>query len=448
MTAPDDLEPDPLSAPAAELAVLGSALLSPAALDDLEHLDANDLADLRHRVLLERMRAMRSAGHPVDMATVGASLLEQPIRGLLPHHLERFTNAVASTASAGWYAQAIADAAGRRRLVEACARVRQMVFNADEGPGEIGDLLARARGEFETATTARATAEPRTVAAALTEALDEWERPTNVIPTPWADLNRIINGWAPGRFYVIAARPGVGKSIMGVQAAAGVAKRGMASVFFSLEMRRAEIVARLVSMVGKVDSKAIEHRRLTDEDWVRIGRAVATIADLPVYIEDQSPLRVTDIRAQVRAIARHTRVGLVVVDYLQLLAPPLTRSSGHTPRQEVVAGFARALKELSMELEVPVLGLSQLNRASEHRASGKPSIADLRESGELEQAADMVLLLHRDDEADDPTAVDAIVPKNRQGPQGSFSLQFEGPYSRMVNLARHLESVPDYTEAS
>lgn len=448
MTNPDDLDHDPLRAPAAELAVLGAALLSPAALDDLEHLAADDFGDARYRLLLERMRSMRALGVPVDMHTVGASLLEQPIRGLAPHQLIDFTAAVPSVANTAWYAQAVVDAAVRRRLLEAATRVRQMILSTDDGPGETSDLLARARTEIEAATQGRVSTEPQTVSTQLAAAMDEWEQPSNAIPTPWTDLNHIMHGWAPGRLYVIAARPGVGKSVMGVQAAAGVAKRGLASVVFSLEMRRSEVVARLVSMVGKVDSKAIEHRRLTDDDWTRIGRAVGTLAELPLYVEDTSPLRVADIRAHVRAVARQRPVGLVVVDYLQLLAPPVTRAGNFVPRQEVVAGFARSLKELAMECDVPVLGLSQLNRASEHRASGKPALSDLRESGELEQAADMVLLLHRDDESADPTAVEGIVPKNRQGPQGAISLQFEGPYSRMVNLARHLEPVPEYGEAS
>lgn len=443
MTPELETEPDPLYAPQAERAVLGAALLSLTALDDLEHLDPNELSDGRYRLLLERIRAMRAASQPVDTTTVGASLLEQPIPGLRPADLVDLTESVASVASTSWYAQAVTAASARRRLVEACSRVRQMVLGADDGPGETGDLLARARAEFESATQGRDMAEPQTISTHLSAALDEWEKPSDAIPTPWADLNRIMHGWAPGRLYIIAARPGVGKSVMGVQAAAGVANRGKAAMVFSLEMRREEIIARLVSMVGKVDSKAIEHRRLTDDDWTRIGRALGTLAPLPLYVEDAAPLRIADIRAKVRAVARKEPVGLVVVDYLQLLAAPVARSSNPASRQETVAGFARSLKELSMELEVPVLALSQLNRASEHRASGKPAMGDLRESGELEQASDLVLLLHRDDEADDPTAVEGIVPKNRQGPQGSFSLQFEGPYSRMVSLARHLEAVPE-----
>jgi replicative DNA helicase len=448
VTSPGDLEYDPLRPPsveAAEQAVLGAALLSAAALDDLEHFAADDLGDVRYRLLLERMRSMRALEVPVDLHTVGASLLEQPIRGLAPHHLVDFAGAVASVANASWYAQAVADAAARRRLLEAATRVRQMVLSADDGPGETADLLARARAELEAVTDGRAVAELEPIGVHLSAAMDDWDTEPDVIPTPWPDLNRIMHGWAPGRLYVIAARPGVGKSIMGAQAAAGVAKTGAASVVFSLEMTRTEILARLVSMVGKVDSTAIERRRLSDEDWTRVARAVGVLADLPLYVEDAVPLRVADIRAQVRAIARKTPVRLVVVDYLQLLAAP-SRTSSSTPRQEVVAGFARSLKELAKELEVAVLALSQLNRASEQRANKRPSMADLRESGEIEQASDVVALLHRDDEDADPTAVDMILPKNRQGAQGSLALQFEGPYCRMVSPVRHLEHVPHFTE--
>ncbi|MBI1757993.1 MAG: replicative DNA helicase [Actinobacteria bacterium] len=418
---------------AAERAVLGAAMLAASAADDVDHLDPGDFYDHRHGALLALIRAMRESGQPVDLGTVGGRLLTDPIPGLAPHDLQGLAADVPTVGNASWYARIVADTAVRRRLIAAGMRVQQMAHGADDAPGSAAELCDRARVEIDAAATTSRSGPWVTVGESIAASLDEWERAAEFTPTAWPDLNRLINGWAPGRMYVVAARPGVGKSIFGVQAAADVARHGIGACVFSLEMGRAEIDARLVSSVGRVDYALLERRQLGDGEWRRIAEAVNRLSDLPLWVDDQVPLRVHDIRSRVRGLARTHPIRLVVVDYLQLLAAPA--GSGRTARHEIVGEFSRALKLLAKELGVAVLVLSQLNRASEIRADKKPSMADLRESGEIEQNADMVALLHRDAD-DDPSRVAVAVAKNRQGERGGFPLRFAGQHCRLESMAK------------
>jgi len=220
---------------------------------------------------------------------------------------------------------------------------------------------------------------------------------------------------------------------------------------FSLEMERAELDARLISMAGKVDYKLLEARRLGDAEWVGISRAIARVADLPLYVDDHVPTGIPEVRSRVRTLARQGRLGLVVVDYLQLLQ---CRAPGKRQRQEIVGEFARELKLLAREFHVPVLVLSQLNRGAEQRADRKPSMTDLRESGDIENNADVVALLHRDDDGDRPAEISLIMPKNRQGPRGGCLLRFQGHYCRIEGSAHGWAEqeadaqTPGYQEAS
>jgi len=249
------------------------------------------------------------------------------------------------------------------------------------------------------------------------------------VPTPWADLNHIIGGWRPGGLYIMGARPGVGKTLMGVNAAVGLAAHGHVALN-SLEMGRREVHERILSAQASIDMGRITRHKLTEDDWGKIAHYRPSLQGLPLSIDDRSTVGVTDIKSHARSVARRGHLAGIVVDYLQLMSTP---RGDKRPRHEVIGEISRGLKILAKELDVPIIALSQLNRAST-QGDRRPTMADLPESGSLEQDSDVVLLLHV--EEDDPSTMHVGVPKNRQGATGAFELVRNGHYARLNGLAR------------
>lgn len=248
-------------------------------------------------------------------------------------------------------------------------------------------------------------------------------RPTRRPPRPH---RRPIGGWRPGALYVIGARPGVGKSVLGLQAAINMAAHG-AVALSSIEMTEAEIAARLVSQEANVPVGHLIDRKVTEDDWRRISTSHARMHALPIYVDDKTGVTPLNVRAHARTVGRRRALAGIVVDYLQLMTAP---RGDKRPRHEVVSDFSRQLKLMAKEMQVPVIALSQLNRGSEQRSDKRPSIADLRESGAVEQDADVVMLLHSTEER--PDVLEVGVAKNRHGQRGAFQLTFEGAYQRAV----------------
>jgi replicative DNA helicase len=235
----------------------------------------------------------------------------------------------------------------------------------------------------------------------------------------------------------MAARPGIGKSTAALDFARSASIRhGMASVVFSLEMSRIEITMRLLAAESRVHLQNMRQGRMSDDDWARLARRMGEIASAPLFIDDSPSLTMMELRSKCRRLKQRHDLKLVVLDYLQLMNPPKRLES----RQQEVSELSRNLKLLAKELEVPVVALSQLNRQAEARADKKPQIADLRESGAIEQDADLVILLHRDDayEKESPRAgeADFIVAKHRNGPTDVITVAFQGHYSRFVDMRR------------
>lgn len=412
--------------PAAEKALLGLALSTAGRkmLDDLE-LDAVDFLDPRHEAIWDLIIHLYDEGKPTDALTVHNELhrvvpgLRDGISRLLP---DLVADAPRSP-MAHHYARIVANAAVLRRLDIAAGQIRQLAGAGGDGQ-DIAELALN-----QIAACQKATAEIRMVGEEIDATINELEQPSTAVPTPWPDLNYLIKGWRPGALYVVAARPGVGKSIVGLQAAVDLAKHGPVP-FFSLEMPRREVHIRLLAQVagvhlGRLNGTDDSDNRLSPQDWERISKARGTIADLNLAIEDRFSITVNEIRTYARALARQAPLAGIVVDYLQLVSAP---RGDKRPRHELVAEISRSLKSLAKELGCPVLALSQLNRNSEQRADKKPSMADIRESGAVEQDADVILLLHADE--NDPSLMDVIVEKNRHGAQGLVQLIREGQYAR------------------
>jgi replicative DNA helicase len=257
------------------------------------------------------------------------------------------------------------------------------------------------------------------------------------VPTGFTDLDALTNGLHPGQLIILAARPAIGKSTLGVDIARTASiKHGLTSVIFSLEMSRNEIVMRLLSAEAQVPLHHMRAGTMSDADWAKLAGKMGVVSEAPLFIDDSPNMTLMEIRAKCRRLKQRHDLRLVVVDYLQLM----TSGKKVESRQQEVSEFSRSLKLLAKELEVPVIAISQLNRGPEQRTDKRPMLSDLRESGSLEQDADMVVLLHREDayERESPRAgeADFIVAKHRNGPTATVTVAFQGHYSRFVDMAQ------------
>jgi replicative DNA helicase len=257
------------------------------------------------------------------------------------------------------------------------------------------------------------------------------------VPTGFADLDDVTNGLHAGQMIIVAARPGIGKSTLGLDFARSASvKHGLTSAVFSLEMSRTEIVMRMLSAEAKIRLADMRAGTMTDDDWTRLARRMSEISEAPLFIDDSPNMTIMEIRAKARRLKQRHDLRLIILDYMQLM----TSGKKVESRQQEVSEFSRQLKLLAKELEIPLVAMSQLNRGPEQRTDKKPQLSDLRESGSLEQDADMVMLINRPDafERDDPRAgeADIILAKHRNGPTATIPIAHQLHYSRFADLAR------------
>ncbi|WP_045076239.1 replicative DNA helicase [Psychromicrobium lacuslunae] len=418
------VEAQPLADLDAERSVLGSVMLSRSALVDVvEVVSAADFYRPAHEMIFTACLGLFNRSEPVDPVTVAAELSAQ---GTLHKcgdavYLHELVQAVPTAASGSYYAGIVANKAGLRRLSAALAKAHQVVMSGADSQS----ALQEARSLVDSAVRTDE-GSLRSMGETIDETLNDLSEPVRFTPTAWDDLSYLLGGWRPGAVVVIGARPGVGKTVVGLQSALDLTRHGNV-LFASLEMTRNELQSRAIAQIAKVSVKDIDRRSLTDEAWDRVAKARKDL-DRSLFIDDRSFQTITSIRSAARTVARKGPLAGVVVDYVQLISAP---TGDRRSRQEQVAEISRGLKILSKELDVPVLALSQLNRQSESRTDKRPSIADLRETGALEQDADVVLLLHRDLDGD-PSLMNIAVAKNRHGITGAVELTFEGAYSRIT----------------
>lgn len=407
-----------------ERIVLGSMMLDRTTVDDATAtLTGRDFADARHEAIFNAIVKLATNGKPTDALAVGDALRGDAIR-VDPTYLHECIQTVAVAQSCGYYADQVKAASMLRAVTATGQRLIQLGETADADPLEV---INTARAQLDELVTADA---DESHESAVYEAIASMERPRG-IKTPWRDLNALISGWGPGMLHVVGARPGVGKTVFGIGVTLDVARRGQTAVMISLEMPKDELYLRMLSNVGTVDGQRIQHRSLRGDDDANMAKAAAHVSTIPIVIDDRSALSLAQIRAKVRGIQRTREVGIVVVDYLGLVKPP--PDAPRNDRRVQVDFIAQGLKDLSRDLKVPVIALAQLNRGIEGRAVKQPTMADLRESGGIEAAADIVILLHRDDT--DPMALEANIAKNRHGPQSKFTLTFRGEFSRIEDRA-------------
>lgn len=418
MTEPPGLNP--------EVAVVGILLGEPRGIHDID-LDPRDFEDPRLGAIFHVMRELAAEQIPPSLIAV-AERITRKTRGENPDQvLQHVTNTSLADlltqaplgATAGYYARLVSERATRRRLHSAATRIAQLAESSED----VDAAIEAARAEVD--GVGGQIGEVDFVADNVDAIIGELETPPRFTPTPWPSLNDVLRGWRPGALYVVAARPGVGKTIMGVGAAIGMARHGLVA-FSSLEMPRRELHHRILAALAQVDIGHLDDAgNITEEDWGKIAAQRQRLASLGISIDDRGDITATDVRSHARSVARRGALAGVIVDYLQLMPRP---RGDQRPRHEVVADYSRRLKLLAKEMDVPVIALAQLNRASESRADKRPGLADIRESGAVEQDADVVILLHEDES--DETKVSALVVKNRHGPRGAIELTRRGWYSR------------------
>ncbi|MFM9877083.1 MAG: replicative DNA helicase [Rhodoglobus sp.] len=425
----------------AEQSAIGGMLLSKDAVADvIETVRGLDFYIPKHETIFEAVMTLYSHGEPTDVIAVTDELTKtgELTRAGGAEYLHTLTALVPTAANAGFYASIVAEKAVLRRLVEAGTRIVQMGYASE---GEVVDLVNNAQAEIYAVTGGVESEDFVPLTEAVTTAIDEIETAMGRdgkmvgVPTGFAELDDLTNGLHPGQLIILAARPALGKSTLGLDFARSAAiKHDMPTIIFSLEMGRSEIAMRLLSAEASVPLQHMRKGTVHTNDWTTIASTRGRINDAPLYIDDSPNMTLVEIRAKCRRLKQRVGLKMVIIDYLQLM----TSGKKVESRQQEVSEFSRALKLLAKELNVPVIAISQLNRGPEQRADKKPALSDLRESGSLEQDADMVILLHRESayEAENPSAgtADFIVAKHRNGPTRTITVGFHGHFSRFVDL--------------
>ncbi|GAB3078538.1 replicative DNA helicase [Corynebacterium aquatimens] len=429
----------------AEQGVIGSMLLSPnTVVEVIDELRPEDFYYPAHQLVYQAILDLYAQGSSIDAVIVNGRLdrLNQLERVGGAPYLLTLISEVPTAANARYYAEIVAEKSTLRQLVDAGTRVVQLGYEGEEGM-EIEGLVDRAQQEVFAVAHRQGAEDYQILEQLIQPTMDEiaaYERDGGLqsgIPTGFIDLDRLTNGLHAGQMVIIAARPGVGKSTLALDFVRSASiHNGKISAIFSLEMSSSEIVMRLLSAETEIKLSAMRSGQMEEHDWEKLTNRLREIQDAPIFIDDSPNLTMLEIRSKARKIKQQHGLDFVVLDYLQLM------SSGRKveSRQQEVAEFSRQLKLLAKELEVPVIAISQLNRGPEARTDKRPQLADLRESGSLEQDADIVMLLYRPDSQDRDNErageADIIVAKHRGGPIDTIAVAHQLHYSRFVNMAR------------
>ncbi|TQS40000.1 replicative DNA helicase [Cryptosporangium phraense] len=431
---------------AAEQSVLGGMLLSKDAIADVvEIVRSHDFYKPAHALVFDTIIDLYGRGEPADPVTVVAALADRAELARVggAPYVHTLIQQVPTAANAAYYARIVAERAILRRLVEAGTRIVQLGYGSAAGAGrEVDDVVDMAQQAVYEITEKRTSDDYTVLEELLQPTMDEIEAIgatggiMSGVPTGFVDLDRLTNGLHPGQLIIVAARPGLGKSTFGLDVARSASIRHqLTSCVFSLEMSKIEITMRLLSAEARVPLHNLRSGQLSEDDWTKLARRIGEVSEAPLFIDDSPNMTMMEIRAKARRLKQRHDLRLVVIDYLQLMSGNKRVES----RQQEVAELSRGLKLLAKELEVPVIAASQLNRGPEQRTDKRPQLSDLRESGSIEQDADMVLLLHREDyyEKESPRAgeADFILAKHRNGPTDTVTVAFQGHFSRFVDMS-------------
>jgi len=431
----------------AEQAVLGGLLLDNSTWDAIaDRLNAQDFYRRDHQQIFAAIAELAARNEPSDVVTLAEYLAAKghgdETGGLA--YLAGLARDTPTAANIRAYADIVRERSQLRQLIRVSGEIAASAYASEGRPAS--ELVEEAEQRvFAIAEQGRRTGSGfvplRDVLGATIDRLDmlhQSQGQLTGVSTGYNDLDRMTAGLQPGELVIVAGRPSMGKTTLALNMAENAAiAGGKAVAVFSMEMSREQLSMRMISSLGRVDQSHLRTGLFGDEDWARINGAIAQMKTAPLYIDDSGALTPTEVRARARRLARDTRggLGLIVVDYLQLMQVPGTKENRATEISEI----SRSLKALAKELKVPVVALSQLNRSVEQRTDKKPVMSDLRESGAIEQDADLIMLIYREEvyEPDTPRKgiADIIIAKQRNGPTGEVHLTFLGKYTRFENLA-------------
>lgn len=427
----------------AEQSVLGAMLLDKEAVASAtEVLHKDDFYAEAHKELFDAMVSLYEMGQPVDLVTVTEQLRKrntlEAIGGL--NYVTMLSTAVPTTANVDYYIRIVEEKAILRRLIQACSLITKDSYEAAKS---VEDIVDEAEKSIFDISQKRHHSGFVPISQALMEAFDHIEElyknkgHITGVPTGFVDLDYKTAGLQPSDLILIAARPSMGKTAFALNIAQYAAvKAKVPTAIFSLEMSKEQLVNRLLCAEANVDSHKLRTGNLDDEDWPRLAAALAPLSEAPLYIDDTPAISALELRSKARRLKIEKGLGLIVIDYLQLMQGRQNAES----RQQEISEISRSLKALARELNVPVVALSQLSRAPEIRADHRPILSDLRESGAMEQDADVVAFLYRDEyynpDTDKKNIAEVIIAKQRNGPTGVVELVWLGQFTKFANLER------------
>ena len=424
----------------AEQSVLGAVLLKPESYDNIAgHLKSDDFYLEEHREIFEAMTEMFAASRYIDVITLIDTLTKRGIYDGLgaKNYIKVVAESVPATSNIRDYARIVKDHSLLRQLIKVSEDISEMAY---EGKDEVRYIIDRAEQMIYNISDVnhqggfKHIRELLTLTYAHLQSLAENKEGTTGAKTGFSDIDHLLVGMSPGELILIGARPGVGKTSFAMNIATAVAKkRDKAVCVFSLEMSSEQIVSRLLSSTAAVDSYSLRSGELNDEDWERMAMASAMLSECDIRFNDNSAITVTEMKSELRRVKN---LGLVIIDYLGLMQSD-KRSDN---RVQEIGDISRNIKILAKDLNVPVIMCAQLNRGPESRQDKRPMLSDLRDSGAIEQDADVVMFLYRDDyynkEEGAQSKAEVIIAKNRHGSTGKVELGFQGQYTRFISLQK------------
>jgi replicative DNA helicase len=434
----------------AEASLLGAILIdSDAIVKIADAITADDFFETKHQRIYEAIQKLYEKRSPIDVLTLSDQLKNNGYLDMVggPAYLTELTNFVPTAAHVEQYADIVAQKAMRRRLITASNEISGLGYDESSS---LRDLIEQAESRlFEVSQqhVKQSVVSLEAILAESFERLDDLHKDKQKIrgvPTGFKDMDNILAGLQRSDLFVLAARPSMGKTALALNLAHNVAVQSKEPVLiFSLEMSKEQLVDRLLSMESGVDAWALRTGNLTDSDFEKIGQAMGTLSEAPIFIDDTPGITVSDLRTKARREAHQHPLGLVIVDYLQLMSGG-GRYGSEGNRVQEISEISRGLKGVARELNVPLLALSQLSRSVESRSPQIPQLSDLRESGSIEQDADVVAFIYREEyynpETDRKKITDILIKKHRNGPTGGIELYFDNEKQRFRSLdTRHAQ---------
>lgn len=440
----------------AEQSVLGALLVSDRAWDDVvDRLQASDFYFSQHRIIYQAMHQLAAKHTPFDVLTVSEILKSQKKLAAIGEEVYLFelANNTPSAANVTAYADIVRERSILRQLIQVGSEIAQSGYDLSDEDSKA--LLEKAEGQVfaisESHARGTGPVDLATLLVQATERIDTLQQTKGAItglPTGYADLDQMTSGLQDGELIIVAGRPSMGKTAFSMNIAEHVAIKGDKPVLiFSMEMPGDALALRMLSSLGRINQQTVRTGALTDDDWPRLTSAVSMLSEANMYIDDTPALSPAEVRARARRLAReYDGIGLIVIDYLQLM-----QMGGKTEnRTNEISQISRSLKTIAKELNCPVIAASQLNRSLEQRQDKRPVMSDLRESGAIEQDADLIAFIYRDEvyneDSMDKGSAEIIIAKQRNGPIGKVRLTFLGQYTRFENFTQQHAGVHQFMQ--